>query len=184
MKGTEQEWEPRRGEVLKSVPLCCHSESYPPSVDKKDYFRSQLLNPAHAHPPPSQSAVRSHAEGLGNCVVRDTLNHMIGRSEVFQMGQEAGLALFVKAHQWCQSLEAGGSQLRGHSQVLKQLPPRLELQECWQASPRTAGSGRRRRGGAVSAPQQPQARPCPRSHGPSPESSVARSQRAAGLAGC
>lgn len=157
-------------------------------MGKKDCFRSQLLNPAHAHPPPSQSAVRSHAEGLGNCVVRDILNHMIGRSEVFQMGQEAGPALFVKAHQWCHSLEAGGSQLRGHSQVLKQLPPRLELQSCCSAGrqPRTAGSGHRWGGrGAVSgAPQQPQARPCPRSHGPSPESSVARSQRAAGLAGC
>lgn len=37
-------------------------------------------------------------KGLGNCVVRESLNHMIRRSKVFQMRQETGLALFLKAH--------------------------------------------------------------------------------------
>lgn len=130
-------------------------------MGKEDCFRSRLLNPAHAHPPPSQSAVRSHAEGLGNCVVRHILNHMIGRSDVFQMGQEAGPALFVKTHQWCHSLEAGGSQLRGHSQVLKQLPPRLELQSCW-------GAGRQALGQLAVANRGGESQEHPSNHRPVP----------------
>ena len=145
-------------------------------MGKEGCFRSQLHNPAHAHPSPSRSAVRSHAKGLGNCVVRDILNHMIRRSEVFQMGQEAGPALFVKAHQWCHSLEVGGSQLRGHSQVLKQLPPRQELQSCWAA-------GRQARRQLAMANRWGESQEHPSNHRPIPVR-VARSQRAAGFAGC
>lgn len=52
---------------------------------------------------------------------------MIKRSKVFQMGQEAGLVIFLKAHHWYHSPEREGAFLGGCSQMLKQLPPLLEL---------------------------------------------------------
>lgn len=58
---------------------------------RRTALKGRLLNPNHSHPSPPtppKSAVRSYAEGLGNCAMRDILNHMIRRSKVFQMGRE------------------------------------------------------------------------------------------------
>lgn len=53
---------------------------------------------------------------------------MIRRSEVFQMGEEAGLVLFLKVHKWHLFPRGKGSCLGGCSQVLKELPSLLKLQ--------------------------------------------------------
>lgn len=54
--------------------------------------------------------------------------------------------LVLKAHQWFLSPEGGGSCPRGCSQVLKQLPPLLELQSC-----REAGMGSKAQWGEASS---------------------------------
>lgn len=59
---------------------------------------------------------------------------------MFQMGQEAGLVLFLKAHHWYHSPEREGAFLGGCSQMLKQLPPLLEVQSCQEAGMGRAGN--------------------------------------------
>lgn len=70
------------------------------------------------------------------------------------MGQEVGLALFLKAYQWCHSPGGGGSCLGNCSQEQKEPPSVLNCRArgSWHGKPRE-GFYRRQREGSFCGPR-------------------------------